>query len=200
MGGREPLEVVPANQVDCGDLARLFGERGQAANCWCQRYKLAQGEAFRKFPVEERAGRLRQQTSCGQPGVDATSGIVAFAGGEPVGWCAVEPRPAYSGLVRNARVPWDGRDEDKDDDTVWALTCVFIRPGHRNQGIGRRLVAAAVDHACERGARALEGYPMTESSALVEELHVGTIAMFTDAGLVEVTRPTKRRAVVRIDF
>jgi hypothetical protein len=31
-------------------------------------------------------------------------------------------------------------------------------------------------------------------------LHVGTIAMFTDAGLVEVTRPTKRRAVVRIDF
>jgi hypothetical protein len=29
---------------------------------------------------------------------------------------------------------------------------------------------------------------------------VGTLAMFTDAGLLEVGRPTPRRAVLRLDF
>lgn len=199
MGADQPLGIVAANRVECEDLDRLFGTRGQAATCRCQRYKLAPGEAFRSFPVEERAQRLRDQTRCGQPTAEATSGLVAYRGGEPVGWCAVQPRPAYAGLVRSARVPWEGREEDTDDPSVWAVTCVFTRPGHRGAGVGRELVLAAVGHARECGARALEAYPMTVPSTLVEELHVGTVAMFADAGLVEVTRPTVRRAVMRID-
>jgi hypothetical protein len=57
-----------------------------------------------------------------------------------------------------------------------------------------------VDFARERGARAIEGYPMTTTNAISEELHVGTAGMFAQAGFVEVSRPTPRRAVVRIDF
>jgi hypothetical protein len=34
----------------------------------------------------------------------------------------------------------------------------------------------------------------------VEELHVGTVGMFADAGYVETSRPTLRRAVMRVDF
>ena len=62
-------------------------------------------EAFAKFPVEERAHRLRMQTDCGHPGSDTTSGLVAYLDGEPAGSCAVEPRSSYEGLVRNNRVP-----------------------------------------------------------------------------------------------
>jgi hypothetical protein len=47
---------------------------------------------------------------------------------------------------------------------------------------------------------ALEGYPMTTRNAIDEELHVGTVRTFAEAGLTEVGRPTKRRAVMRIDF
>ena len=54
--------------------------------------------------------------------------------------------------------------------------------------------------ARERGARALEGYPMTTAASVVEELHVGTYATFVAAGFHEVARPTARRAVMRIDF
>jgi hypothetical protein len=75
---------------------------------------------------------LRQQTECGHPRSDTTSGLVAYLDGEPVGWCAVEPRNAYEGLVRNNRVPWEGRTEDKTDDSVWAVTCLFTRAGFRN--------------------------------------------------------------------
>ena len=195
--------IVPANEVDCGDLQAVFGARGSAAFCQCQRYKLRPREAFRKFPVEERARRLREQTACGHPDSDTTSGLVAYLDGEPVGWCAVEPRSAYEGLARNNRVPWEGRSEDKNDDSVWAVTCVFVRAGHRGRGLAYELARAAVDHARGRGARALEAYPiLTTPGQRIswDEIHVGSREFFTSAGFTQVGHPTPRRVVVRIDF
>jgi GNAT superfamily N-acetyltransferase len=194
------ISVVPANEASCEDLQTIFGSRGEASRCQCQRYKLRRREAFRSFPVEERAHRLRQQTECGHPESDTTSGLVAYLDGEPVGWCAVEPRTAYEGLVRNNRVPWVGRDEDKSDDRVWAVTCLFTRAGFRKRGISRALARAAVEFARERGAHAIEAYPMNTKKVILEELHVGTEEVFADAGFTEVSRPTLRRVVMRIDL
>ncbi|MBA3803873.1 MAG: GNAT family N-acetyltransferase, partial [Acidimicrobiia bacterium] len=117
-----------------------------------------------------------------------------------VGWCAIEPRPEYVGLVRNSRVPWAGRSEDKSDRGVWALTCLFTRAGFRRRGVSRALALAAVDFARAHGARAIESYPMTTTNVIEEELHVGTCGTFAAAGFVEISRPTLRRVVMRIDF
>ena len=112
--------MVPANEAELGRPAdglrhaRPGDQLGQ-----CQRYKLRPREFFAGFPAEERAERLRQQTDCGRPEPTRTSGLVAYLDSEPVGWCAVEPRIAYEGLVRNDRtVPWEGREEDKTDASV----------------------------------------------------------------------------------
>ena len=197
------ITIVPANEASFEDLQTVFGTRGSAAYCQCQRYKLQPREAFGKFPAEERAHRLRMQTECGHPKSKTTSGLVAYLDGEPVGWCAVEPRTAYPGLLRNSPVPWKGRTEDKADDSVWAVTCVFARAGFRRRGVGYALARAAVDFARERGARALEAYPMlTKPGEDITwgELNVGTRSMFEAAGLAEVSHPTKRRVVMRVDF
>ena len=69
--------------------------------------------------------------------------------------------------------------------------------------MSQALAAAAVDFARERGARAVEGYPMrTEPGQEVTwgELYVGSRSIFAAAGFVEVSRPTSRRVVMRIDF
>lgn len=194
------IHVVPANEASCADLGTVFGTRGPASRCWCQRYKLAPRESFGSFPAEERAHRLRQQADCGHPESGTTSGLVAYLDGEPAGWCAVEPRPAYAGLLRVFRVPWEGRTEDRSDASIWAVTCLFTRAGYRRRGVSRALARAAVAHARERGARALEGYPITTRDVIPEELHVGTEGVFADAGLTVVSRPTPRRVVMRIDF
>ena len=144
--------------------------------------------------------RLHEQTGCGHPESATTSGLVAYLDREPVGWCAVEPRPEYEGLLRVFRVPWDGRDEDKTDAGVWAVTCLFVRAGFRKRGVSRTLARAAVDFAHERGARAIEAYPIVTKNVIAEELHVGTPSVFAAAGLVEVGRPTPRRLVMRRDF
>jgi GNAT superfamily N-acetyltransferase len=197
------LTIVPANQASWEDVRAVFGERGDAHVCQCQRYKLQPGEAFKKVPVEERAHRLRTQTECSHPGSRTTSGLVAYLDGEPVGWCAIEPRTAYFGLMRNFKVHWDGRSEDKTDDTVWSVTCFVTRAGYRRRGISRALARAAVDFARERGARAVEGYPMLVEpgqNVIWGELHVGTRSIFDEAGFEEVSHPSKRRVVMRIDF
>jgi GNAT superfamily N-acetyltransferase len=197
--GPDPV-VVPANEATFEDLQTFFGTRGPGARCQCQRFKLHRGESFAGFPVEERADRLRQQTDCGNPDSDTTSGLVAYLDGEPVGWCAVEPRRAYEGLLRNNRVPWVGREEDKADASVWAVTCLFVRAGFRRRGVSRALARAAVAHARARGARAVEGYPITTTDVISEELLVGTVGVFAAAGLSEVSRPTPRRVVMRLEL
>jgi GNAT superfamily N-acetyltransferase len=194
------ITVVPANEAAWEDLQCVFGDRGSSARCQCQRYKLHRLESFGSFSAEERAHRLRDQTQAGHPSSVTTSGLVAYLDGKPVGWCAVEPRTAYEGLIRNNRVPWSGRDERKDDESVWAVTCLLVRAGFRRRGLSAVLAKAAVELARERGARALEAYPMTTTDALSEELHPGTVSVLADAGLAEIGRPTQRRAVMRIDF
>jgi GNAT superfamily N-acetyltransferase len=198
-----PLRIIPANEASWEDLQSVFGPRGVAALCQCQRFKLAPKESFRSFPAEERAWRLRSQTNCGQPDSSTTSGLVAYLDGVPVGWCAVEPRTAYRGLLRVFRTPWEGRHEDKADTSIWAITCVFARVGYRRQGISSALAVAAVDFARSRGARALEAYPMLAEPGeeiVWGEMLVGSRSIYQAAGMTEVSRPSKRRAVMRIDF
>jgi GNAT superfamily N-acetyltransferase len=161
---------------------------------------MAPGESWASVGAARLALRLREQTHCGDPRSDATTGLVAYVAGEPVGWCAVEPRPSYPRMLRNNRVPWEGRNEDKSDGSVWAVTCFVVRKGFRRRGIGSALARAAVDFARCGGARAVEAYPMTTKEALSGELHVGTHGMFIAAGFTEIGRPSIRRAVMRVDF
>jgi hypothetical protein len=57
-----------------------------------------------------------------------------------------------------------------------------------------------VDFARERGTRAVEGYSMTTTDTIEEELPLGIRGTFAAAGFREVSRPTLRRLMMRIDF
>jgi len=198
-----PVAIVPANEASWEDLQAVFSSRADPSRCYCQRYKMQPRESWASVGTEELALRFRSQTDCGHAGSRTTSGLVAYLDGEAVGWCAVEPRTSYARLLLKTRVPWEGRAEDKADEGVWAVTCFVTRAGFRNRGISRALAHAAVDFARECGARALEGYPMITQAGqemMPVELHVGSRSIFADAGFTEVSHPTLRRVVMRIDF
>jgi GNAT superfamily N-acetyltransferase len=197
----EDLRIVPANEASWDDLRDVFGTRDYCGRCRCQRFKVV-GWVWRDTTQEQRDAMLREQTACGDSDAEDTSGLVAYVDGEPAGWVAVEPRTAYPKL-RTSRVPWSGRDEDKGDDGIWAVTCFVVRKGYRGRGLTYLLARATVDFARERGARALEAYPMiTQPGKEITwgEVHVGARQVFEDAGFEEVSHPTVRRVVMRIDF
>lgn len=195
------VKVVPANEASWEDLVAIFGKADYAARCRCQRLKVT-GWIWRDSTQEERFALQREQTACGEPDATGTSGLVAYVDGEPAGWVAVEPRTAYPKL-RTTRTPWTGRTEDKDDAGVWAVTCFVVRRSQRGRGLMYHLARATVDHARSRGARALEGYPMiTQPGKEVTwgDLNVGARQVFEEAGFTEVSHPTLRRVVMRVDF
>jgi GNAT superfamily N-acetyltransferase len=197
------LTIVPANKATWDDIQSVFGTRGDPPRCQCQRFKMQPGESWASIGREELGFRLRRQTDCGHPESRTTCGLVAYLDGEAVGWCAVEPRSNHPRLLLKTRVPWDGRTEDKGDDTVWAVTCFVTRAGFRRRGVSYALARSAVDFARERGARAIEGYPMLTTpgqDVAWGELHVGSRTIFEEAGFDEVSHPTPRRVVMRIDF
>lgn len=195
------LAIAPANEASWDDLTAIFGTTDYAGRCQCQHFKVL-GWIWRDSTQDQRTEMLRAQTACGDPGAASTSGLVAYVDGEPAAWVAVEPRTAYPKL-RTSRVPWTGRHEDKGDADIWAVTCFVVRKGYRGRGLTYPLARATVDFARERGARALEAYPMiTQPGKEVTwgELHVGARQVFEEAGFKEVSRPTLRRVVMRVDF
>lgn len=204
--GRKPitaaeLTVVGANNASWADLQAIFGTADYPGKCYCQRFKTRDCH-WSSLSDQERRGRLRAQTNCGDPRAGTTTGLVAYLGKEPVGWVAVEPRTAYPRLLR-VRTVWSGREEDRADDGVWAVTCFVTRKGYRKRGITYALAAAAVGFARDHGARSLEAYPMDTPPGYEitwGENHVGSRQVFAEAGFGEVSHPSPRRVVMRIDF
>lgn len=204
------VTIVPANRAAWGDIQAVFGTADYPGRCYCQRFK-TRDSLWRSMTDEERRGRFRAQTRCGDPAAESTTGLVAYLGaapggeepgGEPIGFVAVEPRVAYERLPR-VRTVWTDRKEDKADEGVWSVTCFVTRKGYRKRGLTYALAAATVDYARENGARALEAYTMlTEPGKEITwgELHVGSCQVFAEAGFTQVSHPSPRRVVMRMDF
>jgi GNAT superfamily N-acetyltransferase len=201
-GVRDPaLTFRPANEAAWEDVQKVFGKRGAASRCQCQRQVLGDHDWW-PMAVDERAERLREQTNVGHPDAPDTAGLVAYLDGEPVGWVAVAPRTTYRRLL-GSNVPWADRNEDKADDTVWSVACFVVRAGFRGQGLSYELAQAAVEFARRRGAAAVEGYPIVARQGQKitwDEASVGTSQVFRAANLRQVSSPTVRRRVMRLDF
>lgn len=193
------LDVRPLEQEDEDDLVALFGRRGDPAWCWCQ-FFVTTGGSYAEGSRAERAARnkpalLRQVRTSDRP-----LGVLARAEGEPVGWLAVGPVPAYRRLTASPRRM---AVTDADDD-VWSTTCFVVKVGHRRQGTSTALLAGAVDLARAHGARVLEGHPIDldahpgrPGSA---ELYHGVASTFLRAGFREVGRTCPTRPVVRLEL
>ena len=186
------MTVRPVSEALFDDVQTVFGTRGQAAFCQCQAYRM-NWYGHHSDNVPGRRELLRDQAGEGH-------GLLAYLDSEPVGWCSLGPRCDYPYLRQTA---WKGRNEDRDDPSVWAVTCLVTRAGFRRQGVSRALVAGTIGLARDGGARTVEAYPMKPTPGkdiTWGELHVGKLSTFLEAGFRVVHVPSLRRVVVRCDL
>ena len=167
------IVVRPATVFD--DVATLVGPKKPTSNvCFCLSYRIGSKENLSlKGPA--RAERVREL--CHQ---DPPPGVIAYLDDEPVGWAALHPRSDTS-FARNRLIP------AVDDLDVWSLWCFRVRPGFRKRGISHALIDGAVAYARERGAPAIEGYPVDNGGDKVNltMAYVGTRALFESAGFAK---------------
>jgi len=172
------LEIRPATADRWADLVALFGAGGASSGCWCMWFRVApkiwsaNGNAGNRAALESHVAQGRQP------------GLLACAGGQPVGWVSVAPRPDFE------RIAGPGAREDG----VWSVVCFFIRPGQRGRGVGRALLGAAIEHARRGGARVLEAYPAERAGTSNADAFTGPRSLFERAGFREAGRFDRWRA------
>jgi len=133
---------------------KLFGPNGACAGCWCMWWRVQDGERFMDIHGSEAKRRQKELVLAGR-----SRGVLAFAGGEPVGWCAYGPRTGFAALARSRSLACADAEE------VWSLPCFFVKAGWRGRGVARALLRAALASMKRRGARIAEAYPVRPPSS-----------------------------------
>jgi ribosomal protein S18 acetylase RimI-like enzyme len=187
------LRIAPVSEVPWHDVRTVFGTRGDPARCWCQYFMLSNRD-WNETSSAQKERMLCERIAQNRP----APGVLAYRDGEPVGWCAVEPRTDYRRILTSKVAT--GSVERPDDPRMWAVTCFVVRVGFRRQGVASALLDGAVAHARKHGARAIEGYPVdtAEKKASSAELYHGSLSLFLKGGFTMVSRPTPGRAVVSL--
>jgi GNAT superfamily N-acetyltransferase len=80
-------------------------------------------------------------------------GTIVYCGGEPVGWCQFGPREE----LRRA----DGkRGCSLTSEDHWRITCFFIDPGHRREGMAEFALGETIRAMKRIAVRTVEAYPV----------------------------------------
>ena len=160
--------------------------------CWCLTYRLSPTAL---------AGVSRPEAMRELCAHDPAPGLIAYSGGEPVGWCGVGPRAAYHRLVHSRTI------QKVDELPAWSVVCFVVKAGHRGAGIASRLLEEAIEFARRSGAQAIEGYPVESQGGRVSAslAFPGSTNLFERAGFTRIA-PTqsktggKTRWIVRLDL
>ncbi|MER7797663.1 GNAT family N-acetyltransferase [Microbacterium sp. NPDC096154] len=161
--------------TDFEDVRALVGPKRPDANvCWCLSHRVP-AKVNSSLRGAERGEFVRRMCES-----DLPPGVLAYDGDEPVGWAGVAPR-ADTQFARSRRIP------QVDELPVWSVWCFRVRPGHRGTGVLPALLDGAVAFARERGAPAIEGYPVDNRGARVDltMAFVGFRSLFEAAGFVK---------------
>lgn len=160
----------------------MLGPKNPSSSvCWCLSHRL-DSKANRTLVGPARGEFVRELCSR-----DVAPGVLAYDGGEVVGWAAVAPRSELP-FARSKKIP------HVDKLPVWSVWCIRVRPGYRGKGISHALLDGAVAYARSRHAPAIEGYPVDNNGEKVDltMAYVGTRALFERAGF---TMAAKTQAV-----
>jgi GNAT superfamily N-acetyltransferase len=144
-----------------------------------------------EFEKRKGAGNKRAMKAIVRRG--EVPGIIAYAGKQPIGWCAVAPREDYGTLERSRIL------KPVDDRPVWSVVCFFVDKAYRGTGVSVELLRAAVAHARRHGARIVEGYPVEPKQDRMPDAFAwfGLASAFERAGFEEVARRSPTRPIMR---
>lgn len=181
------LRILPVTPRRWRDLETLFGPRGACAGCWCMWWRLARADFEKQKGLKTKKALKKIVESGKKPG------LLAYADGRPVGWCALGPRETFPVIERSRTLG------PVDRHPVWAVVCFYVAKPFRRKGVTRDLLRAAVEFAKKRGAKIVEGYPVAPDNPAIPDAFAwtGFASAFRKAGFSEVARRSPTRPIMR---
>ena len=189
------IAIRPATLARFPDVAIMVGPKNPDSSvCWCLSHRL-DAKTNRSLVGRARGDYVKQL--CRRR---VAPGVLAYEDHDVVGWAAVAPRSELP-FARSTKIP------HIDDQPVWSVWCIRVRPGHRGKGISHALLEGAVAYARSKGAPAVEGYPVDNRGKKVDltMAFVGTRKLFEDAGFVKAADTSSvsggfPRVLMRLDL
>jgi GNAT superfamily N-acetyltransferase len=181
------FSIRPLTKERWGDFVRLFGPNGACGGCWCMWWRVTRREFEENHGSRNRSAMKRIVDSGEVPG------ILAYADGDPVGWCSVAPRERFASLERSRVL------RRIDDAPVWSIVCFYVSRDFRGTGLSGVLVRAAVDYVRSEGGRIVEAYPTVPRGRRLQSASsfMGLPSWFERAGFEECARPSRAKAIMR---
>jgi GNAT superfamily N-acetyltransferase len=186
------IEVYPATAERWADLEALFGQNGAYAGCWCMFWRLERS----RFKHQKGAGNketLRDMVDAGD-----VPGVLAYSGGQAIGWCSIGPRETFAALENSRTL------KRIDALPVWSIACFFVAKPFRRQGAMQALIRGAVQYAQQHGAHSVEAYPLDLQTPQLQGQHLtsyagymGIASAFQAVGFVEVGRASQTQVIMR---
>lgn len=181
------VEVHPVTPDRWQDLEKLFGPNGAYGGCWCMFFRMRRTD-WRKAKAEQNKAGMKALIEGGEP-----PGLLAYVGGQPAGWVAMDRREKYPHLIHSRALKLDITEPG-----VWSIVCFVVGKDFRRQGIQTALIDAAVNYARSQGAKVVEAYPIQPGEQLKRyEGYTGIVSSFLRAGFEETRRVEPQWAVVR---
>ena len=188
MTGFRFKEVSPG---DWDDFQRLFGDNGACGGCWCQSWRIPQGGKLWDQTKGAKARRMMKKLfETGQ-----ITGLLAYDGDRPVGWCSFGPRTDFP---RTERMKAYRRD---DIDEVWSINCFFLDKAYRRRGLSRQMLGAALKFMKKKRVKIAEAYPVPLTQAgqplPAAFAYTGPLKIFIDEGFEIIQQVSHSRPLVR---
>jgi ribosomal protein S18 acetylase RimI-like enzyme len=186
------MKVRRLRKDDWPNLDALFGAKGACGGCWCQWWRVPRGgKMWQAVQGEPNRRAMKALVTSGK-----ASGILAFDGDTPVGWCAYGRREDFPKLDRTRAYVRE------DTDGVWSINCFYIARGYRGLGLAEQMAAAAVKAIRARKGRIVEAYPVTltkDGKRLPATFaYTGPEIVFQRLGFKEVQRLAPTRPLYRL--
>jgi GNAT superfamily N-acetyltransferase len=171
------IKIKPVDKSNWSDFEMLFESKGAPGYCWCMVWRMTKDE-LKQNSSSCRKEFIKQRVFAGTP-----IGLLAYVHDEPVAWCSVGPRDTHQRL---------GGDESLE--SVWSVTCFFIKKEFRKTGLTHFLLENATNYARKNGAKYLEAYPVETDSPSYR--FMGFIHTFEKAGFRFIKKAGTRRHVM----
>lgn len=160
------MRIAPLTAKNADAWATLFEASGSA--CYCRWWHFTGNKnAWLARCFEDPTTNRDDQTALVVASALEARGLLATDDdGTAVGWMKLAPRALLPKLRRQGAY----RPVDLgDDDGVWSIGCLLVRPDRRRSGVARALIEAAPEQVRAWGGRAVEAYPHRVGHALHDE-------------------------------
>ncbi|RJP74568.1 MAG: N-acetyltransferase [Candidatus Zixiibacteriota bacterium] len=168
------------------DFYRLHSSDNHHQWCFCVAWHLPSWVGWPDWPAS-RNRHLREELFSRRE----YDGYLLYADGLPAGWCQAAPRDSLIRTRSLFHLP--------PDPEAWAVTCFFIAPQHRRQGLATHLLKEVLNDLPSRGVRRVQAFPKRQENPGDGDLWNGPETLFRRAGFT-LLRDDPQRPVLVLEF